>query len=316
MIDLRMLRDRWSEEGARSIFAALVTHCVRFVYPSAQAVRPDPGDEGLDTFVGEFDDELHVYQAKYFADGIGAAQKSQIRASWRSCTGSKRFKKIASWTLCVPIELSVDEHTWWQGWRKKQANAYGCQIELWGLSRFQGFSCQPTLTEIFNHALERGRTHATTDEVVSGMRGAAGPRALKRLPTEDHLVAALFVKKLEAAGWLKHRAARTAFYNFELLRTAVEQGGSVTEQAALVDMRERVYGLWEHAYNEANPNGLGRALVAEVEKRVRSEHNASLKCSLPAGEVHKIGAVHDWADLCQAGWTLDFEAFSRESAES
>ena len=30
-----------------------------------------------------------------------------------------------------------------------------------------------------------------------------------------------------------------------------------------------------------------------------------------AGEMHKMGAVHDWADMCKAGWTHDFESVVR-----
>src|SRR5690349_12955622 len=102
MIDLRVLRDRWTEDGGRAIFAQLVTHCVRDVYPGAQAVRPDPGDEGLDTFVGDFDGELRVWQAKYFPDGVGESQREQIRKSWKACIESSHFSDVASWTLCLP----------------------------------------------------------------------------------------------------------------------------------------------------------------------------------------------------------------------
>lgn len=313
MIDLRILRDRWTEDGAREIFAELVTHCVRSVAPGAFAVRPDPGDEGLDTFVGEFDGDLHVYQAKYFCDGIGDSQKKQIRRSWKSCHGSPRFSRVVSWTLCVPIELSPEEHTWWQGWRKRESLAKDCQIELWTKSRFEAFSCRSELRPIFDHALGRGANHNAVDDVLAGMRGAAGPRPIEALPSAGLYRNAIFVRKLERANWLTHRSARTAFYNFELLRTAVEQGGTRVEQSALGDLRERVYALWEHAFNELLPTGLGIPFVAEVERRVHGAHDGALRCTLPAGEMHKMGVVHDWADLCTAGWTADHQEVGREA---
>lgn len=232
MIDLRILRDRWTEEGGRATFAELVTHCVRSIHPGAHAVRPDPGDEGLDTFVGEFDGDLHVFQAKYFCDALGASRHAQVREAIKACMSSGRFSHIVSWTLCIPLELSPEEHSWWQGWRKRQSAKYDCQIELWARSRFQAFSCQPELIPIFKHALGRGHTHSAVSDVLVGMRGSCGPLPIEALPTEDYRVNAIFVRKLERAGWMKRRGARTAFYNFELLRAAVEQGGNPVEQAS------------------------------------------------------------------------------------
>src|SRR5687768_4886587 len=101
VIDLRVMRDRWTDDGAREIFAQLVTHCVRTTYPAAQAVRADPGDEGLDTFVGDFQGDLRVWQAKYFCNGIHSSQKNQIRTSWKTCLNSPRFSRVVSWTLCL-----------------------------------------------------------------------------------------------------------------------------------------------------------------------------------------------------------------------
>jgi hypothetical protein len=306
LIDLRIIRDRWTEEGAREIFAQLVTHCVRSTEPNAEGVRPDPGDEGLDTFVGAFDGDLKVWQSKYFCDGIGNSQKAQIRNSWRACVESPRFSNVVAWTLCLPIDLSPDEHSWWQKWKAKESAKHGVSIELWAGTRFKGFSAVPSLVPVFNQALSRGVDHVSVDEVVAGMRGASPPLIVS-LPSADHLRSALFVRKLELAGWIKHRSDRTAFYNFELLRTAIEQGGTVGEQAALTDLREKVFSLWEYAYNEHSPGRLGVPLVAEVGRRIRAEHEASLMCALAAGEMHKLGVIHDWADHCAAGWTADYE---------
>lgn len=62
MADLRVLRNVRTEDGARSVFASLVTHCVHQRHGSAITVRPDPGDEGLDTIVGDFGDRLLVFR--------------------------------------------------------------------------------------------------------------------------------------------------------------------------------------------------------------------------------------------------------------
>lgn len=316
MIDLRVLRDLWSEDGARAVFAELVNQCVRTIYPNARSIRPSPGDEGIDTFFGELDGDLHIWQSKYFCDGVGTSQQAQIRASWKSCTESDYIERVARWTLCIPIELSVPELRWWQRWRKREAEKWNCQIELWSRSDFVGFSCRPDLSGVFAAALQRGVSHPNFDAVISAMRSAGHPQALiRKLPTTTHLHDAVFVRKLEAAGISQHRAARTAFYNFELLRAAVEQGGNPDEVAALEDLQERLFELWEREYNAREPSDLGRSLVRSVDMAIEKEDQGRLRTSLPTDIIHKKGGLHYWADLCEAGWTTDFKAVGRDEDE-
>jgi hypothetical protein len=316
MIDLRVLRDLWTEDGGRSVFAELVNQCVRSVYPGARAVRPDPGDEGIDTFIGELDDELHVWQSKYFCDGVDKAQQAQIRASWKACTESNYIERVARWTLCIPIEMSVPELQWWQKWRKREGEKWSCQIELWSKTEFVSFHTRTDLSEVFTAALHRGVHHANFDAAIAAMRSAGRPQALiKKLPTRDHLRDAVFVRKLEAAGIAQHRAARTAFYNFELLRAAVEQGGNPDEGAALEDLQERVFDIWESEFNARDPSELGRPLVRAVDSTIEKEDQGRLRTSLPTDIIHKKGGLHYWADLCEAGWTMDFKSVGRDDDE-
>ena len=92
MADLRVLRHLWTEDGTRSIFASLVTHLVFHRHGSGATVRPDPGDEGLDTIVGDFGDRLRVFQAKYFCERIQESQQRQIRDSWKTCRPTVIFR--------------------------------------------------------------------------------------------------------------------------------------------------------------------------------------------------------------------------------
>lgn len=308
MIDLRVLRDLWTEDGARAVFAELVNQCARSIYPGARAVRPDPGDEGIDTFFGELNGDLHVWQSKYFCDGVDRAQQAQIRASWKACTESTHIQRVARWTLCIPIELNVPETQWWQKWRKREGARWGCHIELWSRSDFVGFHGRPDLSGVFTVALQRGSSAPNLEAAIAAMRSAGRPQALiKRLPTRDHLRGAVFVRKLEAAGIAQHRSARTAFYNFELLRAAVEQGGNPDEVTALEDLQERVFDLWEHEFNAREPEELGRPLVRAVDAAIEKEDLGRLRTSLPTDIIHKKGGIHYWADLCEAGWTRDFK---------
>ncbi len=310
MLDLRVLRDLWTEDGARRVFSQLVTHCVRSDYPDALSIRPSPGDEGIDTLVGDFESQVRVYQAKYFCDGLYEAQRSQIRASWKTCVESKYFKHLVLWTLCIPIEMSTDEVRWWQGWRSRQMSKHQVQMELWTSTHFEAFRATDSLQGVFDLAL-RPPVGQTIDELLAALQSRL--QRLASLPSPDHLCNALFVKKIEAAGILQHRAARTAFYNFELLREAVTAGGTREEVGALEDLQERIYELWEELYNRHLPAGMGRPLYNAVNQAIVAEHNGRLRCDeLGAQVAHKKGGLHYWADICQAGWTANFEAIGRE----
>jgi hypothetical protein len=311
MIDLRVLRDRWTEDGARSIFATLVTQCVKATYPSAGTIRPDPGDEGIDTFVGEFAGKLRVYQAKYFCDGVGKSQKAQIRKSWSTCKKSSYFGNVVMWTLCLPVDMSFEETQWWQKWRQQEIRKTNRQIDLWPLSKFVSFYGRQDLVNIFNIALERSCKFEDVESLKAAMVGAQ--TAIKALPTPVQYADAIFVKKLEAAGISHHRSARTAFYNFELVRQAVSQGGSPREVELLEDLQERILDVWESEFNARDSSQLGRPFFTAVNQRIENECEHILRCALPVQIIHKKGGLHYWADNCEAGWTEDFKNIVRDN---
>lgn len=307
MIDLRVMRDRWTEDGAREVFAQLVTMCVRSNYAGARAIRPNPGDDGVDTFVGEFGQDVKVWQAKYFCDGLGDSQQKQIRASFKTCMSSSFAPRVKLWTLCVPCDLSIDEEKWWQMWRAKAARKHPVAIELWTRTHFTGFSRQKDLERAFSYALLRAGDFESADTAIAAIVNSL-PRRLERLPTDEAFRAAVFVRKLEAAGITQHRGARSAFYNFELLRKAIEEGGTVQEQEFLSDLQERIYDLWESAYNAQYPDNLGRPLYAAVESEMKDQDAKRLASPLNVHLVHKKGGLHYWADICEAGLTADFKS--------
>lgn len=313
MLDLRVLRDLWTDDGARNIFASLVTHCVKMHHPSAISIRPDPGDEGIDTLVGDFGSSVRVYQSKFFCDGVGQSQQRQIRDSWQTCTQSSYFPRLVQWTLCLPIELSTDEVRWWQGWKKRQRE-HRIQIELWTGTHFQAFRALPGLKDIFDYALFRNGAQTAAD-VLQRLR-IADDLPIVNLPKGTHLADAIFVKKIEAAGIHQHRAARTAFYNFELLRQSIAAGGTAEEQRALEDLQNRIFDLWEQRFNEHAPDRLGRALYNALNSEIVSEDTGRLRCDqLGTQAVHKKGGLHYWADNCHAGWTAHFESIGRPDRE-
>lgn len=306
MIDLSVLKDRWTQDGAREVFAQLVTHCVRSNHPGARAIRPDPGDDGVDTFFGEFDKDVRVWQAKYFCDGVGDSQRSQIRASWKACTSSSFGARVTLWTLCLPCDLSIDEEKWWQQWKAKEEKKAKIPIELWTKPNFASFSCRKDLEPLFSYALSRTGDFINAHQVIAAMNQVI-TRPVAKLPTShgQFLQQAVFVRKLEAAGIKKHRAARAAFYNFELVRKSIEEGGTSDEAAALEDIQERTYALWESLFHAHCPERLGRALYVAVDNEISAQDTKQLDTSLHLHLIHKKGGLHHWADICEAGWTKD-----------
>lgn len=110
-------------EGARAAFEQACESIIRAKFPNkkVRGVRVHIGDGGIDIYVGELGvAPVDVYQCKYFIEGIDESQKSQIRESFRTAINSTEFK-VNAWYLCLPVNLSVQEAIWFDGWAGKQA---------------------------------------------------------------------------------------------------------------------------------------------------------------------------------------------------
>ena len=114
------------EEEARARFERMVGACVRLEYPTVRNLRSARGDWGIDAFVGELDDRVSVWQAKFFIGQIGDPQRRQIRESFGQLmkSASERGFVVTSWTLCIPILMAPEEANWFDAWRTKAGTAY------------------------------------------------------------------------------------------------------------------------------------------------------------------------------------------------
>lgn len=132
-VKLTHLQILWGLAGAREKFEEMANQLIHAERPDSQRVRIVKGDGGLDSFEGSLSDSngIDVYQVKYFPEKIDDAQKKQIRDSFVTVRDSKTFK-VQSWTLCLPIDMSVAETEWFEGWAKTQT-ASGIEIRKpWG----------------------------------------------------------------------------------------------------------------------------------------------------------------------------------------
>jgi hypothetical protein len=110
-------------EGARAAFENDCHMLLQKMHPdkNVKIVRADPGDEGIDIYVGNIGVEpIDVYQCKFFLGPIGESQKGQIRESFDSALSSELFV-MNNWYLLMPVpDLNMKENIWWGSWKKKK----------------------------------------------------------------------------------------------------------------------------------------------------------------------------------------------------
>lgn len=107
-----------NEEGARRGFEKACVDILTALHPSeaVRAVRPHQGDGGIDVYIGQLGvAPVDVYQCKYFLRGVGKSQRDQIRRSFETTAGLTGIT-VKSWNLCLPLDLSIEESLWFDGW--------------------------------------------------------------------------------------------------------------------------------------------------------------------------------------------------------
>lgn len=173
LIDLQLI---YGVAGARDKFEDLAAHLVKAHEPRADKVRIHQGDGGIDVYVGEVSDPsgIEVYQCKFFAQGLKDSQKAQIRNSFKQCHENTNFK-LKKWTLCLPIDLSMEEKIWFENWKNEQSSL-GITIENpWGATRLEGLLYEEKnrdLREAFfgeEHLAQIRESHSMLQQLVPEM---------------------------------------------------------------------------------------------------------------------------------------------------
>jgi len=143
LLDLQLI---YGVAGAREQFEKLCAQLICSQYPNARTVRNEGGDGGVDVFVGENTDlaGITVFQIKYFPNGLKNSQKQQVRESFRQCYKNDRFR-TKEWILCVPLDLSQDEITWFAQWSANEASALlpPARMDWWGEIKLGHLLLQP-----------------------------------------------------------------------------------------------------------------------------------------------------------------------------
>lgn len=108
-------------EGARAAFELACEKIIRAKHKpqNVKGVRASQGDGGIDVYVGELGvGPVDVFQCKYFVSSVDKSQRQQIQNSYKAAMSSTIFS-VKSWTLCLPINLSIAEAVWFDGWAEK-----------------------------------------------------------------------------------------------------------------------------------------------------------------------------------------------------
>lgn len=116
--------DRWED----LCFQVLHAH-----NPGVKTINGNGGDEGIDAYIGDFENPSTIYQFKFFRSGFGKSQKSQIKKSLLSALERRSGFK---WVLVCNIDPTANAQRWFDAFRNKHddveiAFVFGSELKSW-----------------------------------------------------------------------------------------------------------------------------------------------------------------------------------------
>lgn len=318
VIDLAALRARLGAETARAEFERMIEDIVALKHPDVRTVRANPGDWGIDAFVGELTSggSVMVWQAKYYIDDFDRTQKDEVTRAYKSAckAATEQGYTVAAWTLCIPRSLDGPEMTWWTTWKKSRKKD-GVVFDLMDEGEIRRRLMAPNAEHV------RANYFSPVVRVPTPSGGADGTEAdrpLRELEDDARFDNALFVHQMEMARLPETRSAREAFFNAEILTQEVEDKAIPSEIASLTGWRMRVDATWSNAFNNACQlgtddllPGLFQGVMDAIEQRHHDEAAA-----LRASVIHGIGIMHQRVDNERAGWVRNWRDVAKaHSAE-
>jgi hypothetical protein len=301
---------RANAQGARQDFEEMIGQLVHAVRPGvARMVAANPGDWGIDVFVGNLGGAVTVWQSKYFIPEVNKSHQAQIRESFDSAVknAAKEGFTLTQWILGVPSSMDGPTTKWWDTWKRKKQREFEVVIDLWDETELRSLLISPDAESVRRHYYEPAQAARPRAEVV----GLADEDAYR-------LETALFVRQLREAGHVEVTTSKQQFFNAELMAREVVDKGVPVEVAALTSADAVVHGLWEDHFNEAcqahqdaRLPGLHRSVMSEI----RAQH-ATLGAGLPCGPVHTCGLMHRVVDNRRAGWVRHWRQVADEHGQA
>ncbi|TDM25433.1 hypothetical protein ETH99_09815 [Macrococcoides caseolyticum] len=107
------------KEGARQKFEDICydVYSSEFSNADVHKVAVTQGDGGIDIYIEEENSTYTIIQCKYFLNRLNDNRKNQIRESFKTASTKN---EMDNWILCIPMDLSYEEHNWWKTWKKRQ----------------------------------------------------------------------------------------------------------------------------------------------------------------------------------------------------
>jgi len=116
------------KEGSRQKFEDICYDVYSSEFPDADVhkVAVTQGDGGIDIYIEEENGTYTIIQCKYFLKRLDDNRKNQVRDSFKTALTKN---EMDNWILCIPMDLSHEEHNWWKTWKQKQKEL-GIAIKL------------------------------------------------------------------------------------------------------------------------------------------------------------------------------------------
>ncbi|KLU65771.1 hypothetical protein DEAC_c24010 [Desulfosporosinus acididurans] len=304
--DFRYLRDKYGEAGARDIFEKICIKLFQSKFENTYGVRVTQGDGGIDVFVGDFDEEINVYQCKYFIDGVGNSQKEQIRDSFKTVVESDAYK-AKSWYLCLPCILSVEEQKWWSTWKTRSSSSFGISIMLYDGSylitelikadlydREFDEDIRNMLKEVLEYInFERQRIY---DEIIYSIND------FEDVDYDE----CIFIKKIESAKITDTGSCKNEFFNAEISKSILESKGDETELRVYRQLKMKIQSIWNTQYRLYANESDGNKLLAQTYMRIEDSDTTTLESLNEINLLAKKGILHQLADECTVGWIKNY----------
>jgi hypothetical protein len=139
-----------SKDGARASFEEMLAQLIRLSQPGVRRVEANPGDWGIDVFVGQLGSLISVWQSKFFIDGVGTTQQQEIRESLTSLMANAQAQgfSVKLWTLCIPCSMDPKATKWWDGWKKRAEKKHAIKIQLWDETELRNLLLSPDASSL------------------------------------------------------------------------------------------------------------------------------------------------------------------------
>lgn len=296
-----------SKEGARARFQDLVAQLLKVKHSTTRQIQPKPGDWGLDCFVGFLNGTLFNWQAKFFIDGVGPAQQTEIRDSFERFREKAKEEgyKPGGWTLCIPVNMDPEMTKWWDRWKQRQEREHGCPIHLWDATELEALLISPDAQHV-------------RDAYFGDSSSSKAELPTVPVPAGMSFEEMLFLKQLRAANIAEVEGAKRQFFNADLMEREVADKAVDAELKELETCLAEAQSIWEVRFNdkcEEHPSSNGLpGLYSSVMTAITELHRGKPRGELPMGLVHRLGTMHHVVDGGEAGWVREFRAVAAAHA--